>query len=72
MTAHNIIAHKVCVQEENIMKTKSVMTCVGAAMAVGSAVAMTMANKSTPTTKKALKKTVGKVANFVDSIATMM
>ncbi len=52
--------------------TKAVMKCVGATLAVCSAVAMASGSKmmGSNSTKKTMKKTINKVADVVDSISS--
>lgn len=53
--------------------TKTIMKCVGATLAVCSAISMFEGTKSSSaSTKKMVKKTAGKVADFVDAVATFM
>ncbi len=52
---------------------KTVLKCVGAALAVGSAIAMASSTKAgNCSTKKTMKKTANKVADFVDTVASFM
>lgn len=53
--------------------TKTIMKCVGATLAVCSAISMFEGTKSpNANTKKMVKKTANKVADFVDTVATFM
>ena len=56
------------------VNSKSVMKMMGTALAVCSAAAFMSSNKSNSMTsaKKSMKKTVGKVADFVDTVAAIM
>lgn len=51
--------------------SKTVMKCLGATFAVCSAISM-IGGCKTNDSKKAIKKTVNKVADFVDTVATFM
>lgn len=55
-------------------KTSSIMKGLGVAMAVGSVIAATSASmgSNNTNTKKTMKKAMGKVADFVDTVATFM
>ncbi len=57
----------------NKKTTANMMKAMGATLAVCSAVAIMGATKtSSNSAKKTMKKTVDKVANFVDSVASFM
>lgn len=55
-------------------KTANIMKGIGIAMAVGSVVAGASASMgmSSPKTKKTMKKAVDKVADFVDTVNSVM
>ncbi|MGN0457557.1 MAG: hypothetical protein ACI4IL_01120 [Eubacterium sp.] len=54
--------------------TRTIMKCMGATLAVCSAVAMAGSSKmmGSGTTKKTMKKTINKVADVVDTVAGML
>lgn len=55
-------------------KTENIIKGLGVAMAVGSVIASATATmgSSSSKTKKNMKKAVGKVSDFVDTVSTMM
>ena len=70
-----ILLHEKCRRRIVMTKktTSNVMKAMGATLAVCSAVAIMGASKTNSSTaKKTMKKTVGKVADFVDSVASFM
>jgi hypothetical protein len=52
--------------------SKNVMKCVGATLAICSAVTMMNSVKSSSSAKKTIKKTAGKVVDMIDTINTFM